>query len=243
MGIADATDLHVLLGASRCGDGGIRQRLGAPQRRRVGAGNKDRPARLPGRRITHDDVAACFHHRRADATRAQDIERFLQDVALGDAAQVEPHAVCPEPYQPAQRVHFQQRRARARSSARELIRVGQPAGTPRLAPELHEGTNGDVERAAAVPRDFLGTGQDCEQLRAHGLPVAGVIGKHAHLAARAVIAHFFIQLRDPRECRARSVTRNVFRRGMQHHSDRHTHVNRGEFAAHLRIDGGGQEKR
>ena len=61
-------------------------RKGSPAAER---GDRHRPGRLPGRRIPGDDVAADRHQRRAGAVRAQDAQRLLGGVALGDAAGVD----------------------------------------------------------------------------------------------------------------------------------------------------------
>jgi hypothetical protein len=52
------------------------------------------PPGRAGRRIGDDDVAAGLEEGGANAGRPQDVARLLQDVPLGDAAEVQAHARC-----------------------------------------------------------------------------------------------------------------------------------------------------
>jgi hypothetical protein len=70
-------------------------------------GHVDAPARLARRGVAGDDVAAGFDEGPRRALRRQHRQRFLEDIALRDAAEVEPHAGAIQPGGSRGRIQFQ----------------------------------------------------------------------------------------------------------------------------------------
>ena len=93
----------------------------------------------------------------------QDAEHLVGGVALGDAAEVEPHALFQEADGLGLLVDLHAFVADERPRGGEFLRVGELSGLARLAPELHDGADRDIESAAGFGADLAGAGEDDEQ--------------------------------------------------------------------------------
>ena len=173
--------------------------------RRGERGDRHRPRRLPGRRIAGGDVAADRHQRRADAVRAQDAQRLLGGVALGDAAGVDldarPRRASTVRRRGSSRTLAKPPAARAAATRSRLGPGVQAAGPP---PQVREAAGGDVEGAAGAPRQRVGRREHGEQIVADGHGDAGGRARQRrHLAVVAVVAEARVDRGDARERRLR----------------------------------------
>ena len=164
MRVALPRDFDVLLGVARCRDGGAGQRqIARPLFLGVHGGDGDGPARLAGGGVGDGDVASSGDEGARQAVPRQDAEHFVGGVALGDAAEVEPHARFEEANGLRLLVDLHEFVADERPRGGEFLRVGQLPRLARLAPELDDGADRDIESAAGFGADLAGTDEDREQ--------------------------------------------------------------------------------
>src|SRR5688572_927625 len=168
-------------------------------------GRIDVPPLAPRWSVADDEVAASLDERLGDATLTERGHRRLQDVSLGDAAEVEPH-----PGRESDRApHAVDGELPPAHEGARRVQPGtgrKSPAVPRLAPERHEGPDGRVERAVAVARDSDGAGEHIEQLRTHRHFVARAPLEAPQLALGTIIAHLVLELGDPIEGGAGSIS-------------------------------------
>ena len=241
---ADAVDGHPLLGVAGRRDRGAHERdaegiAAGPGRRSLGGGgergDRHRPGRLPGRRIPGGDVAANRDQRGAGAVRAQDAQRLLGGVALGDAAGVDLDPGLGERDGAAPRIEPHLGEAAGGAGGRDAIRLGpgvQAAGPP---PQVREAAGGDVEGAAGAPRQRIRGREHGEQILAdrHG-DAGGGARQRRHLAVVAVVAEAGVDRGDARERRLRRRLAGRRRVGVEHDADERAHVGRARLDAERR---------
>ncbi len=229
MRIADAVDLDELRRRAGCGDRLIGEPAGALAERRIGAADFDAPSGPVRRRIADDDVTPGFDERPGNGVIAHGAQGLLQNVSLGDAAKIEPHALTPESHCATPGIEGQLLPARQRARGRKRGGIGHPSGAARVTPEGDERPDGRIEHPAAGASDLGGARQDAEELRADGRPVACMPFEPSQLAVGAVVAHHLVQRRDAAECGPRGLAGLVLRLRVKYDPDRKAHVHFGEL--------------
>jgi hypothetical protein len=166
--------------------------------------------------------------------RAQLGERGLQDVPLGDAAQVEPHAGGGEAHAAGVGVEREPAPADAGAGGVERGSLGERAPAARLAPEGDQRAHGGIEGAIARARDVDRAGEHGEQRRAHRDPRARPALEAAQLARGAPVAHHVLERGDAGEGGTGRPARAAVVGRVEHDARGHAHVHLGELAAHRR---------
>ncbi len=154
--VALAANLHVLLSAARRGHGDVHKGAGKLQRRRIRAFDIDGPSSTARRSCAYDNIPSPFDHRRFRTVLAKHRQRFLEDVALGDAAEVETHVVTRQPHFAPRGVHLQHPPPDAPTRRSKLPGVRQGEGTAAPAPQVHKRADRHVERTMAPQRNLPG---------------------------------------------------------------------------------------
>jgi hypothetical protein len=224
--VAHTLDEHELLGVAGRRDRGVGQGRRAGAHRPAALGDRDPPAGEAGRGIARHDVAARLEQRACDPVPPQLGERLVQDVPLGDAAQIEPHAGHGEPHGARGRVEMNLLRSHAQGRGVELGAPRQPARAARGAPQLGERPHGGIERAAAPAPQVEGAGDDGKQLAAHPDRLPGSRPQPPHLALGAVVAHNILELRHASVGGPRGPARRRLVPGVEHdpHGDAHVQL-------------------
>ena len=229
MRVAHAIDLHELNARAGRREGRVREVGRALAECGLGQRRFDAPPVSSGRRIAGDDVAAGFDERTGNAVRAERTQTFLQDVALGNAAQVEAHTRPFETDRSARGVEADAPPADERTSRVNRFALGHPARFACLAPHGNQRTNRRVERAIARARNGDCAVEYGEEFRADSCPFAGMSFQPSQLAVRTVVAHHLVQRRHARESRLGSGANGPIVGGVHDDADGKTHVDFSEL--------------
>jgi hypothetical protein len=151
-------------------------------------GTSTRQPSRPGGGAAGDDVAAGLDESGVRAARAQGVEGGLEDVAFGDAAEVEAHAVMREQHGACGGVEADEPPVDEPSRRSERRRIRQRARGPRATPDGNQWRDGGVEGAAGRARDVERGCEYVEERRADGRPLTRARLDAAQFAVRAVVA-------------------------------------------------------
>jgi len=195
--IASPADLDVLEQIPGSCQGAVLEPHPAARRRirHIERGDFNPPARRPGRRLAHSQVAAPADQRPADAALAQRPQRLVHRVTLGNPAQVQPHAGHQQRGSASLGVQDELAVTDRLQRQRQTPGIGQLALPASAPPQLHGRTDRDVERPVGAGRPPLGRLQHTPQIRAyrHGPTGAGRARQEAQLAVLLVIAQDLVE--------------------------------------------------
>ena len=137
------------------------------------------PTRQPEtarRRIAQPHVAARFHHGPHDAVPLEHGQGLVHGIALGDSAQVDPHALFEQFDRPVLRLEPEELVTHQVLGLPQGLGRGKFLLPPRPPPEPNHRADGHVEGPVALLRNLLGMFQDLPQFGADmdGLPLPAV---------------------------------------------------------------------
>ena len=208
-------------------EGRVGQRCRARNERRVGPDrcrNLDAPSSPARRRVADDQIAAGFDERRANPFGPQHLERGMQDVSFGDAAEVEPHAGDRQADRGTVGVKLDASPSDERAGPIDRRAVGQSAIGAGIAPERHDGRDRRVERAVGLASDRERSRHDSEEIEGHDDRRRRASRDDVDGAVGPVVAHLAVQRGDAREGGSRRANGRGFVRRMQDDPHGHAHV-------------------
>jgi hypothetical protein len=185
------------------------------------------PACFAGRRLSRNDLSAEGNERARETVCAEDVERLIRGIALGDAAQVEPHPGPGQTYRTMHSVDVDCLPIDEPRGAREFERIRVRSRATGVSPERTERADRRVERTARLAGKTMCTLHHGEKLVAYDKRFgAGKECKLRDLAVGPEVAEHTVELSDAMERLARRGRGHGFLLRVKQNADFRAHANR-----------------
>ena len=156
----------------------------------------DLPAVHARRRITNTDIAVGSHQSPGDAATFEKLKRLISRKSLGNASQIQPHALRLQRGRSVLRVKNKVPVTHPKAVFLKKIRLRKlvPASGP--SPEIHTRPNRHIKRSIGTHRQFLTAAQHLPQLLAYRHIPTGArrTRQTAQFAVRIVVAQDAVEL-------------------------------------------------